>query len=227
MAYYEIQYMIDNNLATRYWDEERKVPYIVTNTNDWIGYDDAESFEAKLDFLKSRGVRGAMVWAIDLDELFNNYPLLNVIRDSLEGYNPLGTDDDSTLVTSSPSDSTVDDDEEEVDSIDQLGANADSDEAGANSVLVAVLVSSLVLVMCGVCCCGLIFGGFFLYGQTTKIPEPSAPELADSQGTQYDVKFDCEDIKALKKQIARLEAAQKGTVEGSADIATGTKQEAP
>merc|ERR1712187_703430 len=108
---------------------------------------------------------------------------------------------------------------------DGEGAIAESDENGDNHALVAVLVSSMVLVVCFVCCCGIFFACFVLYGQTAKMPEPSAPALADSHDTQYEVRFDCEDINALKKQIARLEAAQKGTVEGSADVATGTKQE--
>jgi len=222
MAYYEIQYMIDNNLATRYWDEERKVPYIVTTGNDWIGYDDAESFEAKLAFLKARGVRGAMVWAIDLDEL-STYPLLNVIRNSLANYNPVtGEDEVDEGADGSTTPSPADTDGE---------ATSETENGGSN-MLVAVLASSVVLVLCCVCACGCIFAGCVLFQQKPpshpKMPEPSAPTLADSNNTQYDtVRFDCEDIKALKKQIARLEAAAaRGTVEGS-DVETGIKQEQP
>jgi len=106
MAYNEIQYLIDEGAATRYYDDARQVPYIVTTGNEWIGYDDEQSFTAKLNFLKSKGLRGAMVWSIDLDVL-NGFPLLNVIRDALADYQPLGPDyvlPETTSTTGTPQD---------------------------------------------------------------------------------------------------------------------------
>merc|ERR1712039_1113577 len=50
-----------------------------------MGYDDPTSFEAKLDFLKSKNLRGAMTWAIDLDDL-STYPLLNTLKSGLKDY---------------------------------------------------------------------------------------------------------------------------------------------
>merc|ERR1711881_694825 len=85
LASYEIQDLIATGAATRYWDDERKVPFIVTDSGDWIGYDDIESFEVKLEFLKSKNLRGAMTWAIDLDDL-DSFPLLNTLKNGLKGY---------------------------------------------------------------------------------------------------------------------------------------------
>jgi chitinase len=57
--------------------------------NQWVSYDDVAIVNAKADFVKQRGLAGAMVWAIDLDD-FNgrfcgqgNYPLLKALRAAL------------------------------------------------------------------------------------------------------------------------------------------------
>merc|ERR1712109_356577 len=158
MGYFDIKHMLDEGLATRYWDDERKVPYIVTNTND-------------LDVL-------------------GEFPLLNVIRDSLADYNPLG-------------DNPVD--------LDGSAANDSTEESGANTAIIAVLASGVGL--------AALAGGLYMFfqgvpsmpslgGLSKAIPEPSAPKLTDqgSMRKTHDSNLDCEDIDALKKQIARLEA---------------------
>jgi len=81
LAYYEIMDMIKKG-AVRHFDEDRKVPYIVTKNGEWVGYDDAESYKYKLDYLKKMGLRGTIVWAIDLDDM-RTYPLLNAMKDAL------------------------------------------------------------------------------------------------------------------------------------------------
>jgi len=81
LAYYEIQDMIQKG-AVRHFDEDRKVPYIVTKDGKWVGYDDLESYKYKLDYLKKKGLRGTIVWAIDLDDM-RTYPLLNAMKDAL------------------------------------------------------------------------------------------------------------------------------------------------
>ena len=48
--------------------------------NLWVGFEDPDSLELKVDFLKARGLRGAMFWAVDLDDFQNicgqaKYPL--------------------------------------------------------------------------------------------------------------------------------------------------------
>jgi len=95
LAYFEIEAMVNSGQATKYWDDERKVPYVITTANDWIGYDDLESFEVKTDFIRSNGLRGAIVWAIDLDDIHNGYPMLNKLKDGLFDY----TLEDGTTTT--------------------------------------------------------------------------------------------------------------------------------
>lgn len=94
LAYYEIMDLLANNQATRYYDEERQCPYIVTNDGEWIGYDDKISMKAKVDFLKTRNIRGTMFWALDLDDFTGHYsngekyPIISFVKNELNGYDP-------------------------------------------------------------------------------------------------------------------------------------------
>jgi len=84
-SYYEIQDMIDSGKLTRKWDDKRKVPYAYSTTSkQWVGYDDEQSIALKIDMVKSKGLGGAMIWALDLDRFQNNeYPLLRAINKGL------------------------------------------------------------------------------------------------------------------------------------------------
>nr|XP_040048409.1 acidic mammalian chitinase-like isoform X1 [Gasterosteus aculeatus aculeatus]XP_040048410.1 acidic mammalian chitinase-like isoform X1 [Gasterosteus aculeatus aculeatus] len=69
--------------------EDQKVPYAFKQ-NEWVGYDNKESFETKVRYLKENRFGGAFVWALDLDD-FNgqfcaqgNYPLISQLRSLLE-----------------------------------------------------------------------------------------------------------------------------------------------
>jgi GH18 family chitinase len=42
-----------SNGATRHWQSEQQVPWLVANGNQWFGYDDAQSFRNKMQFIKS------------------------------------------------------------------------------------------------------------------------------------------------------------------------------
>uniref|UniRef100_A0A915HRN3 Chitinase n=1 Tax=Romanomermis culicivorax TaxID=13658 RepID=A0A915HRN3_ROMCU len=91
-SYYEICSALFNG-AKRNFDQQQKVPYVVSG-DQWFGYDDVESFGIKLNWLQQNGYGGAFVWAIDLDD-FNGklcplskgkkYPLMSLIRDALSG----------------------------------------------------------------------------------------------------------------------------------------------
>lgn len=85
-SYYEICTFL--NGASTSWIEDQKVPYAYKNT-EWIGYDNAESYTYKVDFLKENNFGGAMVWAIDLDDFSGSfcnegkYPLINKLKSLL------------------------------------------------------------------------------------------------------------------------------------------------
>ncbi|KAK7501350.1 hypothetical protein BaRGS_00007475 [Batillaria attramentaria] len=65
---------------------EMKVPYLVYNNDQWVGYDDVQSLTEKVRYIKSNGYGGVMTWAIPLDD-FNGsfcgqgkYPLWSAVN---------------------------------------------------------------------------------------------------------------------------------------------------
>jgi len=69
---------INKNGFTRYWDEEAKAPYLWNpDTRTIFVYDDEESLAHKTNYIKARGLGGAMFW-----EYSSNYgeELLNALH---------------------------------------------------------------------------------------------------------------------------------------------------
>jgi len=87
IAYYEVCDMLKAG-ANKGFDEESKVPYLSKGTT-WVGYDDVNSLNTKVAYLKSKGLGGGMIWALDLDDFKGNhcgqgkYPLLRAINAAL------------------------------------------------------------------------------------------------------------------------------------------------
>jgi len=90
LAYYEVCDMMIEG-ANYVWDDEMKVPYLVQG-DQWVGFDDERSIRNKMDWIKTNGYAGAMVWSIDMDD-FNGtvcgsgvkYPLIGAMREELFG----------------------------------------------------------------------------------------------------------------------------------------------
>jgi len=86
IAYYEIEELLNRGTATKVYDSERKCAYVVTPSMEWFGYDDERALQAKVAYMKEKGLRGSMVWALDLDDFtgkYSNgtaYPFLKVLR---------------------------------------------------------------------------------------------------------------------------------------------------
>ncbi|KAJ7999526.1 hypothetical protein DPEC_G00195340 [Dallia pectoralis] len=87
-AYYEICTFLKAG-ATQAWDPIQMVPYAFNSQNVWVGYDNVKSFNDKIQWLKSSGFGGAMVWSLDLDDFSGTfcgqgrYPLINTIKSGL------------------------------------------------------------------------------------------------------------------------------------------------
>lgn len=76
---------------TERWDDVSKVPYLVDGGGTMvICYDNAKSLGLKSDFIKSKGLLGAMYWNIEADD--KNWTLSKTLSDSLLG----GNSDNST-----------------------------------------------------------------------------------------------------------------------------------
>ncbi|XP_078496691.1 acidic mammalian chitinase-like [Lissotriton helveticus] len=88
LAYYEICTFLKG--ATMKWSDEQKVPYACKDY-EWVGYDNAVSYEGKVKFLKENGFGGAMVWTVDLDDFTGTfckegkYPLIRKLKSLLAG----------------------------------------------------------------------------------------------------------------------------------------------
>ncbi|XP_067913406.1 acidic mammalian chitinase-like isoform X2 [Heterodontus francisci] len=85
-AYYEICTFLKT--ATKRFIADQKVPYAFKN-NQWVGYDNQQSFTTKAQWLKDNNFGGAMVWALDLDDFSGSkcnqgvYPLINTLKSLL------------------------------------------------------------------------------------------------------------------------------------------------
>ncbi|XP_050003834.1 chitinase-3-like protein 1 isoform X2 [Alexandromys fortis] len=87
LAYYEICDFLKGADVHRILGQQ--VPY-ATKGNQWVGYDDQESVRNKVQYLKSKQLAGAMVWALDLDDFRGSFcgqnlrfPLTNAIKEAL------------------------------------------------------------------------------------------------------------------------------------------------
>ncbi|KAK9966536.1 hypothetical protein ABG768_003643 [Culter alburnus] len=103
-SYYEICPM--ESSVTINWIDEQMVPYAVQG-KAWVGFDNRESFTAKVQYLNSLNLGGASVWTLDLDDFagrfcYNGaYPLVNHLRNSL-GFPPKPTTTPRPTTTADP-----------------------------------------------------------------------------------------------------------------------------
>ncbi|KAJ4435528.1 hypothetical protein ANN_18144, partial [Periplaneta americana] len=71
------------------WNDKQEVPYAYKG-NQWVGYDNVESFKIKSQYILDHGIGGAMIWSIDTDDYRGKcnqgkYPLINTIKSVLSG----------------------------------------------------------------------------------------------------------------------------------------------
>ncbi|XP_078276470.1 chitinase-3-like protein 1 [Rhinoraja longicauda] len=94
LAYYELCDFLKG--STKYWIQDQKVPYAVKG-GIWMGYDDMDSINVKVQWMKEQHFGGVLVWTLDFDDVHNHCK---------EGISPLvqqlsrilpGTSDDNYL----------------------------------------------------------------------------------------------------------------------------------
>lgn len=77
LTYAEIQSRNKTLNADTYYDTKSKTKYTTYNYDQWISYDDEESFTAKKKYLTSRCLSGLLIWAVDQDS--QNYDALGAL----------------------------------------------------------------------------------------------------------------------------------------------------
>ncbi|OAQ61835.1 class V chitinase [Pochonia chlamydosporia 170] len=69
----EIDQIIKENSLTPNFDKEAAIKWISWGGNQWVSYDDADTFKIKADFAKSFCLGGVMVWAVSHDTVDGKY----------------------------------------------------------------------------------------------------------------------------------------------------------
>ncbi|KAG4435143.1 hypothetical protein IFR05_009375 [Cadophora sp. M221] len=67
LSYNEIMQVIEENNITPYHDKDNAVKYITWKGDQWISFDDQETFQTKIKFANDLGLGGLLIWAVDLD----------------------------------------------------------------------------------------------------------------------------------------------------------------
>uniref|UniRef100_A0A3Q2CDE1 Chitotriosidase-1-like n=1 Tax=Cyprinodon variegatus TaxID=28743 RepID=A0A3Q2CDE1_CYPVA len=113
LAYHEVCTFL--NGATTHWIEEQKVPYAVKG-NEWVGFDNKQSFEIKAQYVKDNQYGGAFVWSLDMDDFTGracgegSNPLISHLRSLLVADStttPPATTLATTVTTNQPSTTTT------------------------------------------------------------------------------------------------------------------------
>ncbi|XP_068222684.1 probable chitinase 10 isoform X2 [Palaemon carinicauda] len=85
LAYYEVC-LEEGNGGWTFQQDAAGGPYM-TKGDQWVGYDDKGYIAKKMEMVKSEGLGGAMIWAIDLDDYVGvcgeKWPLLTTMRRGL------------------------------------------------------------------------------------------------------------------------------------------------
>lgn len=64
LSYKEIIEIIDQKKLKPEYDKKNAVKYIVWNQDQWVSYDDEETFKQKIEFANKLGLGGLLVWAV-------------------------------------------------------------------------------------------------------------------------------------------------------------------
>ncbi|PSN56210.1 hypothetical protein C0J52_01402 [Blattella germanica] len=70
LAYNEICEQHNAGKWQYHWNSEQQCIYAV-NGDQWVGFDDIKAIKIKTEYIKSKGLGGAMIWSIDMDDFRN------------------------------------------------------------------------------------------------------------------------------------------------------------
>ncbi|KAI0714386.1 glycoside hydrolase superfamily [Cerioporus squamosus] len=68
LSYAEIQDILTRGGLSPVYDTDAQVKYLVYDTDNWVSYDDKDTFTAKVNWAKGAGFGGLMIWSADQDD---------------------------------------------------------------------------------------------------------------------------------------------------------------
>ncbi len=81
VSYADAMQKIDNGW-TYHWDDSAKAPWLQNaNSTKIVSFDDTTSFRMKREYIQSKNLKGAMVWALGYDKTPAGHELMNVLGD--------------------------------------------------------------------------------------------------------------------------------------------------
>ena len=88
LSYYEICDKVNNQGWKVVRDPQKRIGPYAYKGSQWVSFDDIDTIQQKMNYLRRNKLGGAMIWALDLDD-FNgqctsvNYPLLKTVNKGL------------------------------------------------------------------------------------------------------------------------------------------------
>ena len=67
LTYREIMQIIDLYSLQPYYDKVDQVKYVTWKSDQWVSYDDKDTFQAKIKYANEAGLGGLLIWALDQD----------------------------------------------------------------------------------------------------------------------------------------------------------------
>ncbi|XP_064455902.1 endochitinase-like isoform X2 [Ornithodoros turicata] len=86
-SYAEICRLIEKEGWTRKFDSEGKCPYAYFG-DEWVGYEDKESIQYKMDLMRDEGYAGVMVMSINMDDFRGDCGERNVLLETINNNLP-------------------------------------------------------------------------------------------------------------------------------------------
>ncbi|KAF8961088.1 hypothetical protein BDZ97DRAFT_2077079 [Flammula alnicola] len=68
LMFSEIQSILQSTSVQVVFDEVAAVKYIIWDSNQWVSYDDGDSFALKMNYANDHCIGGTMIWSVDQDD---------------------------------------------------------------------------------------------------------------------------------------------------------------
>ena len=89
LSYREITDIVEQHELRPEYDKDNAVKYIVWNQDQWVSYDDEETFKQKIEFANKNGLGGLLIWAVSCRFIYMTFLVLPFFIDTEERFRSL------------------------------------------------------------------------------------------------------------------------------------------